>query len=59
MAPYSRQVKDFKDGEVHHRHLSHLYGLFPGHSINLEKTPTLCEAAKKSLYKRGLQELNS
>ncbi|KAI4295717.1 hypothetical protein L6164_035733 [Bauhinia variegata] len=46
-------VKDFKDPEVHHRHLSHLFGLFPGHTLTYWKTPGLCEAAEKSLYKRG------
>ncbi|RDX62538.1 Alpha-L-fucosidase 2, partial [Mucuna pruriens] len=46
-------VKDFKDPEVHHRHLSHLFGLFPGHTITFEETPALFEAAEKSLYKRG------
>lgn len=39
---------------MHHRHLSHLYGLFPGHTITVEKTPDLCKAAEFSLYKRGL-----
>ncbi|KOM26636.1 hypothetical protein LR48_Vigan303s005800 [Vigna angularis] len=46
-------VKDFKDPEVHHRHLSHLFGLFPGHTITFEQTPALFQAAEKSLYKRG------
>ncbi|KAF7840764.1 alpha-L-fucosidase 2-like [Senna tora] len=46
-------VKDFKDPDVHHRHLSHLFGLFPGHTITSEETPALFEAAEKSLYKRG------
>ncbi|KHN30427.1 alpha-L-fucosidase 2-like [Glycine soja] len=46
-------VKDFKDPEVHHRHLSHLFGLFPGHTITFKETPALIEAAEKSLYKRG------
>lgn len=36
-----------------HRHLSHLFGLFPGHSITLEKNPDLCKAAENSIYKRG------
>ncbi|KAL3722309.1 hypothetical protein ACJRO7_034651 [Eucalyptus globulus] len=45
---------DFEDPEVHHRHLSHLFGLFPGHTMTLEGTPDLCTAAKKSLYKRGV-----
>ncbi|PIN05919.1 Alpha-L-fucosidase [Handroanthus impetiginosus] len=46
-------AEEFEDPEVHHRHLSHLFGLFPGHTINVETTPDLCEAAQKTLYKRG------
>lgn len=46
-------AQDFKDPDVHHRHLSHLFGLFPGHSITIDKNPELCEAAENSLYKRG------
>jgi hypothetical protein len=38
---------------VHHRHVSHLFGLFPGHTISVEKTPDLCKAADYTLYKRG------
>jgi alpha-L-fucosidase 2 len=35
-----------------------LFGMFPGHKINLEKTPDLCKAVDYSLIKRGLlQEL--
>lgn len=52
-------MKDFKDPEVHHRHLSHLFGLFPGHTITFEQTPALFEAAEKSLYKRGSHKLNN
>jgi len=47
------QALDFEDPEVHHRHLSHLFGLFPGHTMTLESTPDLCKAATISLYKRG------
>ncbi|XP_020241025.1 alpha-L-fucosidase 2 isoform X2 [Asparagus officinalis] len=46
-------AQDFEDPEVHHRHLSHLFGLFPGHTMTLWSTPDLCKAAAKSLYKRG------
>ncbi|KAK4563281.1 hypothetical protein RGQ29_005694 [Quercus rubra] len=46
-------AQDFEDPDVHHRHLSHLYGLFPGHTITVDKTPDLCKAAEASLYKRG------
>ncbi|GKV26421.1 hypothetical protein SLEP1_g35725 [Rubroshorea leprosula] len=38
---------------MHHRHLSHLFGLFPGHTITIEKSPDLCKAADNTLYKRG------
>ncbi|XP_059647853.1 alpha-L-fucosidase 2 [Cornus florida] len=46
-------AKDFEDPEVHHRHVSHLFGLFPGHTITVERTPDLCKAADNTLYKRG------
>ncbi|GFP88598.1 alpha-l-fucosidase 2 [Phtheirospermum japonicum] len=46
-------AQDFEDPEVHHRHVSHLFGLFPGHTINVEETPHLCKAAEHTLLKRG------
>ncbi|XP_040364976.1 alpha-L-fucosidase 2 isoform X2 [Rosa chinensis] len=46
-------AQDFEDPEVHHRHVSHLFGLFPGHTITLEKTPDLCKAVDYTLFKRG------
>ncbi|KAH9695291.1 alpha-L-fucosidase 2 [Citrus sinensis] len=46
-------AQDFKDPEVHHRHMSHLFGLFPGHTITIEKNPDLYKAAEKTLQKRG------
>ncbi|GLT47344.1 hypothetical protein SLA2020_210480 [Shorea laevis] len=46
-------AQDFQDPDVHHRHVSHLFGLFPGHTITIEKTPDLCKAADNTLYKRG------
>ncbi|KAJ6805319.1 alpha-L-fucosidase 2 isoform X2 [Iris pallida] len=46
-------AQDFEDPDVHHRHLSHLFGLFPGHTMTLEGTPDLCKAAANTLYKRG------
>ena len=45
--------KDYEDAEVHHRHVSHLYGLFPGEQITCEATPELAEACKKTLEVRG------
>ncbi|KAF3962093.1 hypothetical protein ACB098_07G093600 [Castanea mollissima] len=46
-------AQDFQDPDPHHRHVSHLFGLFPGHTITVEKTPDLCKAADNTLYKRG------
>ncbi|XP_050364508.1 alpha-L-fucosidase 2 [Argentina anserina] len=46
-------AQDFEDPEAHHRHVSHLFGLFPGHTITLEKNPDLCKAVDYTLYKRG------
>jgi alpha-L-fucosidase 2 len=39
--------------DIHHRHVSHLYGLFPSDQINYYTTPELAAAAKKSLELRG------
>jgi alpha-L-fucosidase 2 len=36
-----------------HRHVSHLFGLFPGRQISPAKTPALAAAARKSLVARG------
>jgi alpha-L-fucosidase 2 len=44
---------DMKNDDLHHRHVSHLYGLFPGHDITLRGTPELAAAARKSLEIRG------
>lgn len=44
---------DMQNGDRRHRHVSHLYGLYPGRDISLRETPALAEAAKKSLDLRG------
>lgn len=44
---------DWDDPNDKHRHLSHLYGLFPGSQITLTKTPELAAAAKQSMIHRG------
>jgi len=38
---------------MNHRHVSHLYGLYPGREITLRGTPELAAAVKKSLEIRG------
>jgi alpha-L-fucosidase 2 len=45
--------EDFQEQEVHHRHISHLYGLFPGAQITPHGTPDLAAAARQSLAIRG------
>ena len=45
--------KDWKDVEPEHRHVSHLFGLHPGHEISPLKTPELAKAAVKTLERRG------
>ncbi len=44
---------DLNAPEIHHRHVSHLYGLHPGTMISPEKTPELAEACRKTLEIRG------
>jgi len=46
---------DMKAPEIHHRHVSHLFALFPGHDIDVRRTPELAAAVKKSLEIRGDQ----
>lgn len=41
------------DDRYNHRHVSHLYPVWPGHEINPEDTPKLFEAAKVAAEKRG------
>jgi alpha-L-fucosidase 2 len=44
---------DMQAPDIHHRHVSHLYGLFPSDQISVRKTPKLAAAARKSLEIRG------
>jgi alpha-L-fucosidase 2 len=43
---------DMEVPEINHRHVSHLYGLFPSQQITLDQTPDLAAAARKSLELR-------
>ena len=45
-------LEDYEEGEPGHRHVSHLYGLFPGEQITIEDTPDLASAAKVSIERR-------
>jgi alpha-L-fucosidase 2 len=44
---------DWEDAEPQHRHQSHLFGLFPGHSISPLSTPDLAKACERTLEIRG------
>jgi alpha-L-fucosidase 2 len=44
---------DADDPADKHRHISHLYGLFPGTQINVKKDKALAAAAKQTLIHRG------
>lgn len=46
-------LHDWDRPDDHHRHVSHLYGLFPGCQISRDRTPELFEAARRSLDFRG------
>jgi alpha-L-fucosidase 2 len=45
--------KDWDDPNGHHRHLSHLYGVYPGEAITPQAAPDLAAAAARSLQMRG------
>jgi len=44
---------DLETGDQHHRHVSHLYAVYPSSQINVRDTPALVEAARTSLRRRG------
>ena len=46
---------DMQAPEMHHRHVSHLYGLYPGRDIDVRRTPALAAAVRRSLDIRGDQ----
>lgn len=44
---------DFAEAEPGHRHVSHLYSLYPGNRINRRDTPELLEASRLTLEQRA------
>jgi alpha-L-fucosidase 2 len=46
-------LEEYKETDPQHRHISHLYGLYPASLITPEAAPDLAEACKKSLEVRG------
>jgi alpha-L-fucosidase 2 len=45
--------QDFREDDVHHRHVSHLYGLHPGRDITPDGTPELAASVRRALEQRG------
>jgi alpha-L-fucosidase 2 len=45
--------RDYAEPEPHHRHLSHLYGVYPSDLIQFERDPELVAAVKRSMELRG------
>ena len=45
--------KDYPSPDPHHRHVSHLYSVYPGDVISMDGTPSLAVAARKALEFRG------
>jgi alpha-L-fucosidase 2 len=46
-------LEDIDDPKDNHRHISHLYGLFPSNQVSAYRTPELFSAAKTTLIHRG------
>jgi alpha-L-fucosidase 2 len=46
-------IEDYKETDPQHRHISHLYGVYPASLITVDGTPDLAEASKKTLNVRG------
>ena len=46
-------IEDYPEAEPAHRHVSHLYSLYPGHDISLSTAHELAAAAKRTLQLRG------
>ena len=46
-------LKDYKEVEPQHRHVSHLFGLYPGTMLTQSKTPKLMDACRETLRRRG------
>jgi alpha-L-fucosidase 2 len=46
-------LEDIDDPKDNHRHVSHLYGLYPSNQISPYRTPELYSAAKNTLIQRG------
>lgn len=46
-------MQDVDEPDNHHRHVSHLWGVFPGTDITWDQSPDFMKAARQSLLYRG------
>ena len=46
-------LEAYEEVEPQHRHVSHLYGLYPGNTISPTRTPELMDACRATLERRG------
>lgn len=46
-------LEDYREAEPQHRHVSHLYGLYPSNQISPNTTPDLAAATRETLERRG------
>lgn len=46
-------LKPYEEADPHHRHVAHLWGLYPGDEISPQRTPDLAKAARETLNVRG------
>lgn len=46
-------LENYGEADPHHRHISHLWGLYPGDEITTTGTPDLAAAARRTLDARG------
>jgi len=53
-ANIDRKNPELDTPKDHHRHTSHLFAVYPGTQISVNRTPALAKAAKVSLDARGL-----
>lgn len=48
-------LEDWEQKEKSHRHISNLYGLFPGRQISVRSTPEFAQGSRVVLEQRGLE----
>ena len=46
-------LEDYRETDPQHRHVSHLFGLYPGTTITPHKIPELMDACRETLRRRG------